>query len=93
MGYVFPDSKLEEGVSLQMFDWHNHTQEALDKAKKGPGEQGLPHYLPPDLEEKREELFQTNGFNALLSDYISLSRALPDIRHPKFINIWRHALL
>lgn len=83
MGYVFPDSKLEEGARLQDFDWHNHTQEAIDKARKGPGEQGLPHYLSADLEAQREELFQTNGFNALLSDNIPLDRSLPDIRHPK----------
>lgn len=83
MGYVFPDSLLEEGARLQAFDWHNHTQEALDKARQGPGEQGRPYHLPPGLEDKREELFQTNGFNALLSDSIPLDRALPDIRHPK----------
>lgn len=82
-GYVFPDSGLREGASFAQVDWHNHTQEELDRRRTGPGEQGLPHYLAPGLEKKREELFYTNGFNALLSDGIALDRALPDIRHPK----------
>ena len=66
-----------------MADWHNHTQEALEKARKGPGEHGVAHYLPSGLEKERYALFDTNGFNALLSDDIALDRALPDIRHLK----------
>lgn len=81
--YVFPDSGVREGAWQEKIDWHNHTQEALERARKGLGEQGLPHYLAPGLEAKREALFDTNGFNALLSDDIALDRAVPDIRHAK----------
>lgn len=49
----------------------------------GNGEHGKPATLPPHLtEEDKEKLYKTNGFNALLSDHISLNRSLPDIRKP-----------
>ncbi|XP_071044472.1 putative polypeptide N-acetylgalactosaminyltransferase 10 isoform X3 [Parasteatoda tepidariorum] len=48
----------------------------------GPGEQGLPFYLPSGFEKFKHELYKENGFNALVSDFISLNRTLPDIRHP-----------
>ncbi|GBN20163.1 hypothetical protein AVEN_137821-1, partial [Araneus ventricosus] len=47
----------------------------------GPGEKGSAFYLPPGLEKTKEELYKENGFNALVSDFISLNRTLPDIRH------------
>jgi polypeptide N-acetylgalactosaminyltransferase len=47
----------------------------------GNGEHGKPATLPPSVTDKeKEELYKTNGFNALLSDHISLNRSLPDIR-------------
>ncbi|XP_054709376.1 putative polypeptide N-acetylgalactosaminyltransferase 10 [Uloborus diversus] len=48
----------------------------------GPGEQGAPFVLPSGLDKTKEELYKENGFNALVSDFISLNRTLPDIRHP-----------
>ncbi|XP_076362797.1 putative polypeptide N-acetylgalactosaminyltransferase 10 [Tachypleus tridentatus] len=63
-------------------DWHNYTQIVEDNRKKRPGEQGTAFYLPPGMEEKKDQLYKVNGFNALVSDYIALNRSLPDIRHP-----------
>ncbi|XP_013772480.1 putative polypeptide N-acetylgalactosaminyltransferase 10 [Limulus polyphemus] len=63
-------------------DWHNYTQIAEDVKRKGPGEQGTAFYLPPGVEQKKDQLYKVNGFNALVSDYIALNRSLPDIRHP-----------
>lgn len=63
-------------------DWHNYTQIAEDVKRKGPGEQGAAFYLPPGVEQKKDQLYKVNGFNALVSDYIALNRSLPDIRHP-----------
>lgn len=80
---VFPDTGIVAGELQRLRDWRNLTQEALDRARKGPGEQGQPHHLAPGLEKKRDELYYTNGFNALLSDDLALDRALKDIRHPK----------
>uniref|UniRef100_A0A1B6CII9 Polypeptide N-acetylgalactosaminyltransferase n=1 Tax=Clastoptera arizonana TaxID=38151 RepID=A0A1B6CII9_9HEMI len=48
----------------------------------GNGEHGKEAVLPPGATaEQKEELYKTNGFNALLSDSISLNRSVPDIRH------------
>jgi hypothetical protein len=48
----------------------------------GPGEQGQAVVLKPEDEHEKQELYKTNGFNALISDRISLNRSIPDIRHP-----------
>ncbi|XP_066600094.1 N-acetylgalactosaminyltransferase 6-like [Prorops nasuta] len=48
----------------------------------GFGEQGRPAFLPPNMNASKEQLYRTNGFNAALSDMISLNRSVPDIRHP-----------
>uniref|UniRef100_A0A147BRJ6 Polypeptide N-acetylgalactosaminyltransferase n=1 Tax=Ixodes ricinus TaxID=34613 RepID=A0A147BRJ6_IXORI len=63
-------------------DWHNYPQMQKEASAKGPGEQGLAFFLPAGLEQKKEQLYKVNGFNALASDFISLNRSLPDIRHP-----------
>ena len=53
----------------------------------GPGEQGTAVVLSVDEEARKDELFQANGFNALVSDKISLDRALPDVRLPEYVNL------
>ncbi|GFW33893.1 polypeptide N-acetylgalactosaminyltransferase 5 [Trichonephila clavipes] len=47
----------------------------------GPGEMGTAFFLPRELENTKNQLYKANGFNALVSDFISLNRTLPDIRH------------
>lgn len=48
----------------------------------GIGEQGKPAKLPDGYDKLQyDSLYQQNGYNALLSDYISLNRSVPDIRH------------
>ena len=48
---------------------------------KGPGEQGQGVVLSADELSKKSILYGQNGFNALVSDKISLKRSLNDIRH------------
>lgn len=81
--FIFSDSRVVEGVKQPLKDWHDYDKEKEDLARKGPGEQGRPHVLQPGQEKEKENLYYTNGFNALLSDEIALDRALTDIRHPK----------
>ena len=49
----------------------------------GAGEQGTAYYLSPEDEKIKDSLYKVNGFNALVSDRISLNRTLKDIRHPE----------
>ena len=48
--------------------------------KNGPGEMGKAVVIPPDLEEKKKEMFKINQFNLLASDMVSVNRSLPDVR-------------
>lgn len=62
-------------------DWHDYKFMETENARSGIGEHGVPAFLPNGLEEERKKLFAQNGFNALLSDKISLNRSVKDIRH------------
>lgn len=56
---------------------------ALEIQRIGPGEQGIGFVLDP-IDSKsnlKQSLYSQNGFNALVSDKISLERSLNDIRH------------
>lgn len=53
----------------------------------GPGEQGSAVILSAEEEKKKDELYKVNGFNALVSDKISLDRSLQDIRHPELVSL------
>lgn len=66
----------------EFVDWHDYKAIAAEKSRKGPGEQGAGVRLGADEEKEKGALYRTNGFNALVSDKISLYRALRDIRHP-----------
>ncbi|XKL64015.1 hypothetical protein PGB90_004101 [Kerria lacca] len=63
-------------------DWHDYELIKGESLRKGIGEQGKPGILPKDYDKyKYDSLYSANGYNALLSDYISVNRSLPDIRH------------
>ncbi|XP_031624241.1 N-acetylgalactosaminyltransferase 6-like [Contarinia nasturtii] len=62
-------------------DWHDYKLIEAEKLRHGIGEHGIAAFLSPDLEDERKQLFDQNGFNALLSDKIALNRSVKDIRH------------
>ncbi|XP_049297213.1 N-acetylgalactosaminyltransferase 6-like isoform X1 [Anopheles funestus] len=70
---------------IEKIDYHNYEQIQNDLNRVGPGEQGKPATLSPEENdsEKRKELYYKNGFNALLSDKISINRSIADLRHPR----------
>ena len=76
----------EEKKNKELIDWHDYRKITQDKERRGPGEQGVGFVLGPDEEKQKHELFMSNGFNALVSDKISLHRSINDIRHPNCRN-------
>ncbi|KAK1133054.1 hypothetical protein K0M31_014417 [Melipona bicolor] len=66
----------------EKIDWHDYEKIEEEKKRSGTGEHGKPAFLSPSLDALKEKLYQVNGFNAALSDEISMNRSIPDIRHP-----------
>lgn len=62
-------------------DWTDYKTVEKDGSRVGPGEQGMAFHLPADKQSAKQELYRTNGFNALASDFIALNRSVRDIRH------------
>lgn len=63
-------------------DWHDYTAMERDAKRVGIAEHGKAAKLEDEtLAEQERTMSLDNGFNALLSDSISVNRSLPDIRH------------
>uniref|UniRef100_A0A1I8P1M3 Polypeptide N-acetylgalactosaminyltransferase n=1 Tax=Stomoxys calcitrans TaxID=35570 RepID=A0A1I8P1M3_STOCA len=61
--------------------WEDHKLLEADKARRGVGEQGEAAELNNDTPKKvAEKIALENGFNALLSDMISVNRSIVDAR-------------
>lgn len=71
----------EKNQKQVKIDWHSYEFITSEKMRQGMGEHGAPAFLSSNLEDERKRLFDQNGFNALLSDKISLNRSVKDIRH------------
>lgn len=69
-------------ASNNKIDWHDYKQIQANLEKTGPGEQGAAHLLSANDDSEKDALYKVNGFNALVSDRISVNRTLKDIRHP-----------
>lgn len=65
----------------RLIDWHDYEYMEKERQRVGLGEHGVASKVSADLEAKRKEIFNQNGFNGLLSDMISLNRSVADIRH------------
>lgn len=66
---------------MDKIDWHDYKKIEEEERRTGMGEHGRPAFLSPSLDVRKEKLYQVNGFNAALSDEISVNRSVPDIRH------------
>lgn len=57
----------------------------------GKGEHGKPY--PLTEEDHDDSAYRENGFNIFVSNNIALERSLPDIRHPKYVNLFLDYLI
>lgn len=79
-GSFFDENRNERGIKI---DWHDYDYIKQEEEREGVGENGKPANLEPGQDELQDKLFKRNGFNALLSDQISVNRSVADIRHPE----------
>lgn len=68
----------ENGIEI---DWHDYAYIEKERQRTGLGEHGRAAKLSAELEPQRQEVFDVNGFNGLLSDLISVNRSVKDNRH------------
>ncbi|CAF2929979.1 unnamed protein product [Rotaria sp. Silwood2] len=73
-----------DGKKLRKIDWHDYELIDRENARQGLGERGTG--VEPSAQERNspqfKQLYGENGFNAFISNNISLDRSVKDIRHP-----------
>lgn len=69
-------------INPEKTDWHDYEFLKKEAKRHGIGEANdpIPQVLPEE-ELKKDEMFLANGYNARLSDQISVNRSVPDLRH------------
>uniref|UniRef100_A0A0N5C4C4 Polypeptide N-acetylgalactosaminyltransferase n=1 Tax=Strongyloides papillosus TaxID=174720 RepID=A0A0N5C4C4_STREA len=80
------ENPFKEYIGLPKIDWHDYKQMEEDMKREGNGEQGKAYVISnetPDNKKLQDQLYRANGYNAYISDMISVNRSVKDIRHPK----------
>lgn len=77
-GSFFDEDRNAADVKI---DWHDYGYIEAEKEREGIGEAGKSAHLENQDDDLQDKLFKRNGFNALLSDKISVNRSVADIRH------------
>ncbi|XP_053617170.1 polypeptide N-acetylgalactosaminyltransferase 10-like [Plodia interpunctella] len=72
--------------SLKKIDWHDYDLIQREHNRRGLGEHGQAVWLKGKYQSPTMNLYRSLGLNELVSNKISLSRALPDVRHPACMN-------
>lgn len=76
------DNVTQEKIDkTKKIDWHDYKFMKYENSRKGIGENGSQFELYHMNKSFEITMYHQNGFNAVLSDKISLNRSLPDIRH------------
>jgi polypeptide N-acetylgalactosaminyltransferase len=64
-------------------DWHDYAFMKYEASRVGLGEQGEKVELNPIDKILQDAMYHANGYDAYMSDRVSLNRSLPDVRHPE----------
>lgn len=78
----FFGSDVQQNPTGEKIDWQDHAYLEQEAHRIGLGEQGASADLTdPKRAAERQDGFDQNGFNAMLSEAISVNRSVADIRH------------
>nr|CAH8871614.1 unnamed protein product [Trichobilharzia regenti] len=69
----------------ERIDWENYTFSAIERSRRGPGENGMAVRLSSEEKEMSVRTQNKNGFSIYVSQKIKVDRSIKDIRHPKCI--------
>lgn len=73
---------LPQSSKLPKKDWHDYRAMYYDNRRMGSGEQGKSARLMDDVDQElANKLLVKYGFNALLSEAISVNRSVADVRY------------
>lgn len=75
--------QLKRTKAVERIDWHDYDFIRYERTRNGPGERGGYVLTDPEDIEENERLMKVEGFSLLVSDRISVTRALIDPRHEK----------
>jgi polypeptide N-acetylgalactosaminyltransferase len=64
-------------------DWHDYVFMKYEASRVGLGEQGGEVKLDHIDKALQDAMYHANGYDAYISDRVSLNRSLPDVRHPE----------
>uniref|UniRef100_A0A0K0DID4 Polypeptide N-acetylgalactosaminyltransferase n=1 Tax=Angiostrongylus cantonensis TaxID=6313 RepID=A0A0K0DID4_ANGCA len=81
---LVPDDPFLKFRGKPKINWEDRDAYEADQERFGPGEQGKPVSVPNDTQIQQEALalYRANGYNAYISDMISLNRSIKDVRNP-----------
>lgn len=77
--------KLADENPLERIDWEDYDFVAYEETRNGPGERSGYTLTDPEEIARNEELLKTHGVSIVVSDKISLTRALTDQRHDRLL--------
>jgi hypothetical protein len=81
---TIPEISLFSESFSEKIDWHDYDFINNEKTRKGPGERSGYELTDKDDIAKNDELFKIYGVSMIVSEKVSVSRSLKDVRYEKW---------